>query len=187
MTTHALTRNDRTTGLLAGAAAVLYAATVVLPNLLIQWFGTVDMVPGPVTAMAPAAVFAVGAALVARDILHASLEPLGRWVAVGATVGAICAGAGVSAALADPRIAFASAAAFLVSELLDLSIYLPVKDRAGWDAAVIASTAASLVVDSVLFLALAFGSMAFLPGQILGKVYAMLAVLALAWVLRRRS
>jgi len=43
-----------------------------------------------------------------------------------------------------------------------------------------------LVVDSAVFLFLAFGSLAFIEGQILGKFYMTMLALPGVWVLKRR-
>ena len=64
----------------------------------------------------------------------------------------------------------ASTAAFLVSELADFAVYTPLQAR-GLVLAVLASSLVGLVVDSVLFLWLAFGSLDFLAGQIVGKIW----------------
>jgi hypothetical protein len=45
---------------------------------------------------------------------------------------------------------------------------------------------AGLVVDSVVFLWLAFGDLAFLPGQVIGKAWmVLLALPAIAWLRER--
>ena len=51
--------------------------------------------------------------------------------------------------------------------------------------AVVASSLAGLVVNSVVFLSLAFGSLEFLPGQVVGKVWAVLIAMPLVRLLRR--
>jgi uncharacterized PurR-regulated membrane protein YhhQ (DUF165 family) len=51
--------------------------------------------------------------------------------------------------------------------------------------AVAASSVVGLVVDSVVFLALAFGSLAFIEGQIVGKLWAVLIAIPLTRLLRR--
>ncbi len=53
--------------------------------------------------------------------------------------------------------------------------------------AVVASGIAGLVVDSIVFLYLAFGSLDFLVGQIIGKAWMILLALPLMHVLRRRD
>jgi len=52
--------------------------------------------------------------------------------------------------------------------------------------AVVASSIVGLVIDSVIFLWLAFGSLEFLIGQIIGKLWmVVLAVPFVAWLRRR--
>jgi uncharacterized PurR-regulated membrane protein YhhQ (DUF165 family) len=73
-----------------------------------------------------------------------------------------------------------------LSEFADLAVYTPLARRR-FVAAVVASSLVGLLVDSIIFLWLAFGSLAFLPGQILGK--AAMVVLSIPFVLylRRRD
>ena len=53
-------------------------------------------------------------------------------------------------------------------------------------AAVIASSSVGLVVDSVVFLWLAFGSLDFLAGQVVGKAWmVLLSIPFVAWLRRR--
>lgn len=155
-----------------------YLATIVAANWAVHTFGVVPVGFG---LMAPAAVYVAGLAFTLRDLLH---EVAGRWFVIGAIV----AGAALSLVVASPALALASGVAFLISELADLAVYEPLRRRR-WLAAVAASNAVGLVVDSILFLTLAFGSLAFLPGQIVGKAWiTLLAVVLLAAgrALRRR-
>jgi hypothetical protein len=74
-----------------------------------------------------------------------------------------------------------------VSECVDSLIYgrIRVRSRLG---AVVGSNVVGLVSDSVLFVPLAFGSFAAVPGQILGKTVATVltvAALLLAKIARR--
>ena len=78
------------------------------------------------------------------------------------------AGAALSGAVAPPQLIFASTTAFLLSELADFAVYTPLQSR-GLVLAVLASSVVGLIADSVLFLWLAFGSLDFLAGQIVGK------------------
>lgn len=153
-------------------ALVAYAATIPAANLLITHVGMLPVAPG---LAAPAGVYAAGAALVLRDLVH---EWLGKWWALGA----VALGVALAALVAGPVLATASAAAFALSELADFAVYSRLRERS-LTIAVAASGAVGLVVDSVLFLWLAFGSMDFLAGQILGKTWATLAGLAVigAW------
>ena len=161
-------------------AAALFAAfvgTVVAANWALTTYG---IVPVGFGLSAPAGVYFVGLAFTLRDLLH---EAGGRrWVLVAIAVGAL-----VSAGLEDAqRIAFASGVAFAASELADLAVYGPLRRR-GWLAAIAASNAVGLLVDSMLFLWLAFGSLNFLEGQVVGKAYMTLLAVAVLWVWRRRN
>jgi uncharacterized PurR-regulated membrane protein YhhQ (DUF165 family) len=99
--------------------------------------------------MVPSGVLMVGAALVLRDLVQ-------RRLGVEFGIGAIVAGEAISAGLAPPALVLASAIAFLLSEFADFAVYTPLARRR-LVAAVIASSVVGLVVDSVVFLWLAFG------------------------------
>lgn len=159
------------------AAAVImagYVATILTANLLVTHAGSVAVGFG---WQAPAGVFTVGLALVLRDLLH----EWGGWQAV---ITAIAIGTGLSYLLADPTFAFASAVAFAVAELADMLVYTPLRRR-GLIVAVFASNAVGLVVDSWLFLKLAFGDLTFLPGQILAKTYMTVVAALVLWLIVR--
>jgi queuosine precursor transporter len=67
----------------------------------------------------------------------------------------------------------------------DLAVYTPLARR-GLLIAVVASGVVGLVVDSVVFLWLAFGSLEFLLGQIVGKAWmVLLSIPFVAWLRRR--
>jgi uncharacterized PurR-regulated membrane protein YhhQ (DUF165 family) len=153
------------------------AGTGVAANWAVTWLGVVSVGFG---LAAPAAVYLAGVAFTLRDLLH---EVGGRWYVLAA----IGAGTVVSAAVAPPTVAVASGTAFAVSELVDTAVYTPLRRRR-WLVAVAASNMAGLVVDSVLFLAFAFGSLKYLPGQVVGKAWmTLLAVLALVALRHRRA
>ncbi len=135
--------------------------------------------PGGHPLMAPSGVLMIGLALVLRDMVQ---RRLGRTVALVAIV----AGAALSGAVAPPQLIVASASAFLLSELADFAVYTPLQSR-GLVLAVLASSVVGLVVDSVLFLWLAFGSLEFLTGQILGKLWMVLLALPVVHWIRKRE
>lgn len=165
-------------------SAVLFVGTVFAANYAIKHFGTVPVGFGLV---APAGVYFAGLAFTLRDTVHRALGH--TWV-----IAAILVGAVVSYLIDDAAtipgghvsIAVASGVAFLASELADLTVYTPLRKR-GWLPAVMASNAVGLVVDSALFLWLAFGSFAFLPGQVVGKAWMTAAALVVLLVLRRAA
>ena len=151
----------------------LFALTVVAANEALSRFGFVSVGFG---LSAPAGVFFAGIGFTLRDLLH---ESGGRkWVLIAIAIG------GVLSWWIDPVFAVASATAFTVSELVDYSVYSPIRKRA-WLPAVTASNVAGFTVDSILFLWLAFGSLAFIEGQLLGKAYMTLAFVIPMWLYRR--
>ena len=160
-----------------------YLACVPFANWLIGHAGTECIPNSPCVVpvgfglSAPSGVVVIGAALVLRDIVQRTLDI--RWSLV-----AIAVGCALSWVVADPFIATASAAAFLISELADCAIYTPLQRR-GLMLAVLASGLAGAVVDSAAFLWLAFGSLDFLAGQIVGKAWAVMASLPLIYAARR--
>ena len=154
-------------------AAVAFVATTVAANWALERFGLVPVAPG---LLAPAGVYFAGLAFTLRDLVH---EALGR----AAVSAAILAGAVVSWHVA-PEFALASAGAFLVSEFADFAVYAPLRRR-GWLGAVLASNLVGLLVDSLVFLWLAFGSFTYLAGQVVGKLWVTLATVGALWLWRR--
>lgn len=151
-----------------------YIATIIGANWAIETFG---IVPVGFGLAAPAGVYFAGLAFTFRDLTH---ERLGRWW----TVGAIFAGAALSAVL-SPTLAVASGTAFLLSELADFAVYAPLRERR-WLLAVAASNTVGFIVDSAVFLTLAFGSLQFLTGQVVGKGYMTLLAVIVLYPFRRR-
>jgi len=129
--------------------------------------------------MAPSGVLMIGLALVLRDLVQ---RRLGRT----ASLMSIVAGAALSGAIAPPALVMASTAAFFLSELADFAVYTPLQAR-GLVLAVLASSMVGLIADSVLFLWLAFGSLDFLVGQIVGKAWMVLLALPFIHWIRRRE
>ncbi|MGW3808836.1 VUT family protein [Micromonospora sp. NPDC005113] len=155
--------------------AAAYIGTIIAANWAVTTYGAIPIGLG---LIAPAGVLFAGLAFTLRDLLH---ETAGvTW-----TIAAIVAGTAVSVAVSGPGLALAAGTAFLASELADLAVYTPLRRRR-WLTAVAASNAVGLVVDSALFLWLAFGSLAFLPGQILGKTWMTLAALIVLATYRAR-
>lgn len=152
-----------------------FIATIPLANWTLAHFGVLDIAGLAV----PSGVFWVGIALTLRDLAHSDLGA--RWVFVGIVVGSL-----LSLVIA-PAFALASAAAFLFSETADLLVYSPLRARGRWLLGVAASNTVGAFVDSVIFLWLAFGSLAFLPGQMLGKLAMTALALPVLWLIRDRD
>jgi uncharacterized PurR-regulated membrane protein YhhQ (DUF165 family) len=152
-----------------GAVALAgFIGTILLANWLVTHVGLIDIGFGLV---APAGVLVVGVAFTLRDIVHRAFGPV-------AVIVAIVVGAVLSVVI-SPAFALASGAAFLFSELADLSVYTPLMRRS-WLGAVALSNTVGLVVDSVLFLWLSPLPVAgLLAGQVVGKAYMTIAAVAL--------
>ncbi len=178
--------HDGTVDRTAQLGAVAFAAflgCIPLANWMIGHIGTVCVPAGPCLIpvapdlMAPSGVLVAGLALVLRDVLQRCL---------GVTMGllAIALGTAASVFVAPAQLAFASGTAFILSEFADFAVYTPLQRRR-LVLAVVASAVVGLVVDSAVFLHLAFGSLAYLPGQVVGKAWAVLFSVPFIRLLRR--
>jgi queuosine precursor transporter len=163
----------------------LYCLTIPTANWMIGHVGTACIANGPCVVPvapglnAPSGVLLIGAALVLRDLVQ-------RRLGVEFGVGAIIAGAAISAGLSPPSIVVASGSAFLLSEAVDFAVYTPLA-RNRLVLAVVVSSMIGLVVDSCIFLWLAFGSLDFLAGQVVGKAWMVLLSIPFVAYLRRRD
>jgi uncharacterized PurR-regulated membrane protein YhhQ (DUF165 family) len=172
------------------AAFVGYIASIWLANWLVTHFGLVPVGFGlsknglPCTVVcghmqtvlrAPAGVFVAGAAFALRDVIQDALGA--RWVIVAILLGTL------ASLLVSPVFAIASGTAFLFSEGADFAVYTPLRRRNWYVAAVFSNTVGD-IVDSVIFLTLAFGSLNNLLGLMVGKWYVTLP-LVVWWGVRR--
>lgn len=162
-----------------------FIACVPIANWMIGNFGAVCVPQGPCLIpvapglMAPSGVLMIGLALVLRDLVQ---RRLGRsW-----SLGAVLVGAILSGAIAPPSLVVASAVAFFFSELADFLVYTPLQRRR-FVTAVVASSLVGLVIDSLIFLWLAFSSLEFLWGQVVGKAWMVLISLPFIYWLRVRN
>jgi uncharacterized PurR-regulated membrane protein YhhQ (DUF165 family) len=162
-----------------------FCLTIPAANWMIGNVGTYCAPNGPCLIpvapgfMAPSGVLMIGVALVLRDLVQ-------RRLGFEYSIVAVLIGGALSAMLAPASLVTASTAAFLMSELADLLVYTPLQRR-GLVAAVVASSFVGLVVDSIVFLYLAFGSLQFLIGQIIGKSWMVLLSIPFIMWLRRRD
>ena len=168
-----------------------FMACIPAANWMIGHLGTTCVPDGPCLVpvfpwspqggpmMAPSGVSMIGIALVLRDLVQ---RRLGRVPALMAIV----AGAALSGALAPPQLVVASTTAFFLSELADFAVFTPLQKR-GLVLAVLASAVVGLIADSILFLWLAFGSLEFLEGQVLGKTWMVLLALPFVHWIRKRE
>ncbi len=149
-------------------ALLVFAGSIPAANWMIGNVG--ECIPGGPCVIpvgfgltAPSGVLVVGAALVARDVIHE------RDGAARAAL-AIVAGALIALLFAPPSLVVASVSSFILSEFADLAVYAPLRRRK-LALALVASGLVGAVVDSAVFLILAFGSLDFIAGQVLGKFW----------------
>lgn len=165
--------NRTTLRIIAFWAGFAYLLCIIGANWAIQHYGIVSVDFGLFGLFAPAGVFFVGPALVLRDLVQWSAGK--TWSLI-----ALAAGALISYGVTDSHVATASAVAFALSELTDFALYTwiaPSRRRSTtgaptrWAWAVLAAGLVGAVVDSVIFLHIAFGSLDLMWGQVLGKAY----------------
>lgn len=167
------------------ALTAAFAATIPAANWLIGNVGTECIPDGPCLLPvglgyhAPSGVLMIGAALVLRDMVQ---EAGG----IRAALVAIAIGGALSWMVAPPALVVASVAAFLLAELADLAVYTPIRERR-LGLAVLASGIVGSIIDSAVFLWLAFGSLAFIEGQILGKAWMSLLAVPVIRFMRRAA
>lgn len=173
-------------GLLKGLSGVVAFVGFMLCIPLANWMvGNVGIcsssgpcvIPVGFGLMAPSGVLVIGFALVLRDLVHE------RWGIVGALM-AILFGAVLSLFVGTSALALAAATAFLLSELGDTLVYAPLRAHSR-PLAVLLSQIVGAVLDSYLFVYLAFGSFEFGLGQSVAKIYAGVIVALLLWAYLR--
>ncbi len=161
-----------------------YILSIPVANWMLGHVGTACpphspcLIPVAPGIMAPSGVVMVGLALVLRDLVQRRLGLV--WSIV-----AILLGGALSWLIAPPALVVASVAAFLISEFTDLAVYTPLQRRR-LVLAVVASGFVGLLFDSLVFLQLAFGSLDYLGGQVIGKGWmVLLSIPVIAWLRRR--
>lgn len=161
--------------LAAAGLAALFSACIVAANWTLNRWGMVPLLGfGPIV---PAGLYWAGLSFGVRD----ALQEVGG---TRLTVAAIVVGTGIAWSIA-PSFAVASGVAFLLAELLDLAVYTPLRDRR-WVTAVVASNIAGSVLDSLVFLSIAFGTTTGWVDLTIGKAIMILPGLAVVWAARRR-
>ena len=143
------------------------------PWLIPVWPGGLTPSGNPIYA--PSGVLAIGVGFTLRDLVQ-------RRLGVKVALVAIVVGALLSAAV-DPSLALASGGAFLLAETLDLVVYTPLQRR-HLVGAVVASNIVGVVVDSVIFLTIAFGTLSLIQGQVIGKAWMTLVAIPIVHGIR---
>lgn len=167
---------------------VAFVATVYGANYAVEHYGGDDGLVGVLWFLAPAGVYFAGLSFGLRDALHEVAGKAWRWWVFSAiALGCLLAyhlGDAFQIPTGHVSLALASAIAFGLSESADLLIYAPLRER-HWPRAVVASNIVGALVDSAVFLWLAFGSLNFFWGQVGGKTLMVLPAILLVWLVRR--
>jgi uncharacterized PurR-regulated membrane protein YhhQ (DUF165 family) len=149
------------------AAFIAYAASIPLANWMIDHIGTQSFFGGPHTIPvgfgydAPSGTLMIGIALFTRDLIQRTAGTKTAFFAIG--IGTL-----LSFIVASPALATASVVAFALGELADLIVYTPLQKKR-LVLAVIASGFIGGIIDSLIFLQIAFGSTQYWQGQIIAK------------------
>ena len=165
-----------------------FIGSIWFANWLVTHWGTVQFGDGPWLVpvwpseltpsgnpiYAPSGVLAIGIGFTLRDLVQRRLGPKVALLAIG--TGALLS------ALLDTSLALASGVAFLLAETLDLFVYTPLQRR-NLVMAVVASNIVGVVVDSIVFLTIAFGSLSLLQGQVIGKAWMTLVAIPVVFAL----
>lgn len=165
-------------GVVSKAAAVVpFILCIIAANWLTASFG---LIPVGFGLVATAGTYAAGLTFVFRDVIH---EAGGRWLAVTA----IATGAVLSWFVASPALAVASGVTFLVAELADLAVYVPLRER-GLLMAVLVSNIVGFTLDTFLFLYLAGFPITpqVVAGQLVAKATMTAAGLGVLWLWQKR-
>lgn len=127
------------------AAVLAMAVVVTASNILVQY---------PINDLLTWGAFSYPVAFLITDLTNRSLGPVRarKVVYVGFALAVL-----LSLYFADPRIAIASGSAFLIAQLLDISIFDRLRKQAWWLAPVASSTVAS-ALDTFIFFWLAFAA-----------------------------
>lgn len=127
------------------AAVLAMAVVVTASNILVQY---------PINDLLTWGAFSYPVAFLITDLTNRALGPVRarKVVYVGFALAVL-----LSLYFADPRIAVASGSAFLIAQLLDISIFDRLRKQAWWLAPVASSTVAS-ALDTFIFFWLAFAA-----------------------------
>lgn len=149
-----------------------YLACILGANWALERWGIVDYG----LLVLPAGVWFAGLAFGFRDAVQ---ELAGR-----SAVALVIVAGSLLSLLIEPTFAVASGTAFLLSEFADFAIYTPLRER-NWPTAVAASNIVGAIVDSLLFLWLAFDTLDGWVDLTIGKALMILPAIPLVWWARR--
>lgn len=148
-----IVRSFMAPALLIAIAAM--AGVVVLSNVLVQYPVQFQIGSFNFADLLTYGAFSYPLAFLVNDITNRRLGPKNaRKVVLSGFVLAVV----LSIYLATPRIAIASGSAFLVAQLLDVSIFHSLRQVSWWRAPLVSSVLGSLV-DTLIFFTLAFAAL----------------------------
>ncbi|MGE7369680.1 queuosine precursor transporter [Neorhizobium sp. NPDC001467] len=132
--------------------ALVMAAIVVASNILVQFHLTGTLFGIALGDLLTWGAFTYPVAFLVTDLANRQFGPAvaRRIVYVGFVVGVA-----LSFWLSEPRIAIASGTAFLVGQLLDISVFNELRRKSWWKAPLAASMIGT-VLDTILFFSIAF-------------------------------
>lgn len=133
---------------------ILMASVVVASNILVQYPVQYTLGPLILEDLLTWGAFTYPVAFLITDLCNRTFGPARARIVV--ITGFILA-VGISIYAATPRIAIASGSAFLVAQLLDVSVFHRLRHTHWWRAPLISSVLGSLL-DTVLFFSLAFAA-----------------------------
>jgi len=160
------------------ALFISYLLTIPLANWFINNVGSVNFPNAPHTIPvgfgydAPSGVLLIGIALFVRDLLQEATNK--KTVLI-----AIACGLPLSF-IVGKNVALASVVAFAFGELADFGIYDRLRKQSR-NLAMVVSGIVGGVIDSMLFLWIAFGSITFWEGQVIGKTFMTILCVAALW------
>lgn len=165
---------------------ILFLAMIPAANYTLLHFGTSCPTHEPCiipvwflpVIYAPSGVLFAGCAFVLRDVLQ-------RLSGLYTSLVAVITGTFISYLYVEPGIALAGCLAYFSSEISDTIIYSFLQ-KYNLILAIIVSASVGLIIDSLVFLRLAFHSYTFLDGQIIGKLWMVILSIPFIHLLRKK-
>lgn len=167
--------------------ALLYMFSIILGNILVAYFGIINMFG----LVFPAGALFIGFTFSFRDFVQREWGDAKVWyfmilsTIITTVLGTVLSHMPIPAW----KVALASAVAFIVSEAVDWLVYYITRMTIEWR--IVISNLFSTPVDSILFVGIAFGSFSFLQppvyGQAIVKYLSGLLVLPLLIYIRHKS
>ncbi len=163
----------------------LFLSMIPIANYFLLHFGTICQIHEPCIipvwfhplVYAPSGVMFAGLSFVLRDILQ-------RLSNVYISLIAVICGTFLSYLYVDPVLAVAGCGAYFLSEISDTVLYTMIQ-KYNLILAIIISSASGLIIDSLVFLHIAFHSYKYLLGQIIGK--SLLVMICIPFIMLNRN